>query len=1276
MNDKWTFWIDCGGTFTDIIALNQKGEHKVHKILSHSPHYQSAVVQGITEILGHHDFRKSVQEIRLGTTVATNAFLEKKGHPCALITTLGHRDVLEIRRQSRPRLFDIDIEKTPPLYSFVTSIKGRMDSHGNELIALDEEIATFELQRILDSGIKSVAISLLHSTKNPSHELQLKKIALKLGFEYISLSHEVSPIAKYVDRTETAVVDSYLSPFLNQYTKELEKLLGIDAIFYMQSDGGLCKGVDLKGYNALLSGPAGGLIGAIDIAKEYGIKKIITFDMGGTSTDVAVYNEELQINPNPNFYGINLLAPMVDIHTVAAGGGSILSYDDGRFKVGPESAGSFPGPACYRNGGPLTVTDANLFLKRIDPMKFPKVFGPNKDQFLDEEVVKEKFLKLEKELNIPAHDIALGFLDVAVATMSRAVRKISIEKGYDPADFTFISFGGAGGQLAIKVAENLNIQQVLIHPLSSVLSAFGMGKANHALSVKSTQTDNFTALEEQIKEKFYFSDYETQKNFLLRAKGSDHEVEISAANIEIAKNKFTQYYQHTFGLELDREIECVAISLKALKDEAIKLQLEGEEEKVSEKTILSQNNTAIIVEEGWQGTKNSKQTWFFTPTHKQNSTQKRDQRIELEIFYQRLQFIAEQMGYRLQKLAQSINIKERNDFSCALFTPDFELIANAPHIPVHLGSMNEAVRAVGQLADIKAGDSFICNSPQFGGTHLPDVTIVTPIFINQQIVLWTASRGHHADIGGKSPGSMPGDSVSLSEEGVIIKPTKIVSEHIFDEKRLFEILVKVPYPVRNFDVNLNDIKAKIAANLKGVLEIEKLVSEQSVEYIERMCESLLDYSHRKVALLTKKIEKSTSAKHITPERKLVLSLSKNKNKLIFDFEGTTGLLKTNFNTPIPIVKATIMFALRSMLKNNIPMNSGLMRGIEILIPQDCMLNPKENSPVVAGNVETSQALCDLVFQAFHIKANSYGTMNNLSFGNESYQYYETVGGGSGASQTAQGASAVQVNMTNSLLTDVEVFEERFPVRVELMGLRYGSGGLGKNRGGDGIYRQLFFTENMSLNMISQSRIIPPAGLKNGLEGMRGLNQVEKDGHWQELAECFSLELTAGQRFSLTTPGGGGYGDPPTEKNNLVFGFGSNMDLAQIKKRCPSAKIIARGKVQDHEVRYTRYSPIRKGGVADMSYAPGKYVLGLIVSINEQDLKVLDKIECSDNGYQRIEIDIEDDNGKTYHCYAYDVIDKEPDIAPTKVYEWLVYSGAYYLNAPSKYLEHILSYRKD
>lgn len=1281
----WNFWIDCGGTFTDIVALSRDGEHRVHKLLSKSPHYNSPVVQGVKDILGNDFSLDSVEKIRLGTTVATNAFLEKNGIDCALVTTLGFRDLLEIRRQNRPRLFDLDIKKVENLYKEVAHIKERLDSEGRVLVALDEEIVRFELERMYGHGLRSVAVALMHSPTNPKHELRVGEIAKEVGFEFVSLSHQVSPVSKYVYRAQTCVAEAYLTPLLDIYTKELAKEFEGVEIVYMQSNGGLCKASDLKGQNALLSGPAGGLIGAVESGKRRGVKKLITFDMGGTSTDVAIFDGEIHLHREPEFLGHKLLAPMMDIHTVAAGGGSILKFDGGRFSVGPESAGAFPGPACYRNGGPLTVTDANLFLGRLEASQFPKIFGPNRDQALDEEVVKEKFSDLAKVAGMSPEEVALGFLDVAANTMARAIKKVSVERGQDPKEFAMVSFGGAAGQMACKVADAIGIKSIFIHPLSSVLSAYGIGLANESYEAmmaypapcQSGRDENlkelFSKLHFEIKEKLPGA-RALKDQIHMRAIGGDYEISVKGPEVAPALKEFENKYKKLFGLEFQGGAEIVALSSSGIKESGNTKELFSAEGlgELKGPALLSANNTCIVIDPGWSGSKNEYGEWILKKTGAANKLV-HDKKIELEIFYQRFQSIADQMGHVLQSLAHSITIKERNDFSCALFTAKGELLANAPHIPVHLGSMGDAVKAVAAKfeGEIAEGDGYVCNDPNFGGTHLPDITIVTPIYLNGELAMWAASRGHHGDIGGISPGSMPGSSSTLEQEGVVIPPIKTVSKGKLMVEELREILDDHPYPARNPDQNIHDIRAQLAANEKARSELEDLSKECGVEKIARMAEAILSYSAEKIKSVLEGFTTGEASLEVAPMRKIALKMDNDGNRLRLDFGGSSPAGEHNFNTPLPVVKASVLFALRCLIEEDIPLNDGIARYLDIKTPKNSLLNPGTQNAVVAGNVETSQVLCDLIFEALKVKAHSQGTMNNLSFGNENFQYYETLGGGSGASSQARGASAVQVNMTNSLLTDPEVMEHRLPVRIGLMAVRRGSGGTGQFNGGDGIYRRLLFLEDCFVSMISQRRLTSPKGIAGGGPGLRGANLKESvDGEISALPECFQDRIQKGERLMISTPGGGGFGKTPERNSILVYGFGSNMDGFQIKKRCPSSQFLCRAKLIDHELRYTIYSDMRKGGVADMYHAPGKAMWGAVYSMNERDLAVLDEIECGKGHYSRVERSVFDDDGRELKVFCYDVNDKDPDVAPTNIYRWLVYSGAYMLGAPEEYLRQI------
>lgn len=1283
----WSFWIDCGGTFTDIMAASEQGEIKFHKLLSSSPLYESPVIEGISQMMGRNFSTDQIKEVRLGTTVATNAFLERKGLACGLVTTLGFRDVLEIRGQNRPKLFELDIEKIKPLYAEVVQVDERILSDGTISIPMSDVILEFELQRLLDKGIKSVAISFMHSVINPIHEKRAAELAKKMGFDYISLSHEVAAKSLYIARTETCVTDAYLTPLLAIYTEKIQKALGACPILYMQSSGGLCAGDELKGHNALLSGPAGGLVGACEVARKRNINKIIAFDMGGTSTDVAIFDgKESSLNEFSDFHGLKMLAPMLDIHTVAAGGGSILKYDGQRFLVGPESAGAYPGPACYGNGGPLTITDANLFLQRIDPEIFPQIFGPQGNAPLDSDIVDKKFQELSSQVGIAADKVAMGFLEVAAATMARAIKKVSVEKGHDPKDFTLVSFGGAAGQIICLVADQLGITKIFIHPLASGLSAYGIGMAKRSIQAEQRIYQAATELPETEVKKIQLElqaqlhaklalPWKYQTTFNMRQIGSDHNIAIDANTLAQALEKFNLKYLQLFGIEQKSKIEILSLKVlgSLVTENNEEIFQDEQEEFVTGPMVFAGNKTIIVVESGWSAQKNKFSEWMIereTEVKKQENT---DIRAELEIYYQKFQSIAEQMGYALKNLAMSVNIKERNDFSCAIFTEKGELLANAPHIPVHLGSMGDAVKSVINIFNdqILEGDAFICNDPNFGGTHLPDLTIITPVFFQNKIIFWVASRGHHGDIGGIAPGSMPGSSTKLSEEGVIIPPTKIVSNGKFQEQLLFNLLMESEYPARNPKVNIHDIQAKIAANEMGKKEIIHWSEKVTPLKLQQMAENVLDYTFNKIKETLKDFATNSGELIINEKRKLKVVIKRNKDKLVLDFTGTSDCGDHNFNTPLPVVKASILFTLRSLIEENLPLNDGIARFLEIVVPKNSLLNPSKEVAVVAGNVETSQIICDLLFEVFKVKANSQGTMNNLSFGNENYQYYETIGGGSGATANACGASAVQVNMTNSVLTDPEVLELRYPVILELMAIRLGSGGHGRKQGGDGVYRRIKFLQDFEVSMLSQRRQSGPQGLAGGYPGMPGYNRVEyANGEMKLMPENFTLALQAGDRICVETPGGGGHGEEVVQNGQLVFAYGSNMDQYQIHKRCPGAKIVGRAQLSDFELRYTLYSDVRAGGVADTFHAPGEKMWGIVYRLNDSDLNNLDEIECGKGHYKRVERKVLMDDNTCKQVWCYDVNDKNPDICPTAIYEWLVYSGAYMLNAPNSYLQHI------
>lgn len=1130
MNKKWQFWVDRGGTFTDLIARKPSGELKVLKLLSQSDHYSDAVVEGIKRLMEGSFDPDLIDEVRMGTTVATNAFLQRRGSKTAFITTHGFKDLLEIRQQDRPELFALNIQKIKPLYHFVSEVSERISASGEVISPLNEEQAFLELKALKELGAETLSVSLMHSTVNPVHELKIYQMACDLGFSYISLSHQVSPIQKIISRAETSVMDAYLSPKLSEHTEKLSDELGVKDILFMQSHAGLCAKDQLKGHNALLSGPAGGYIGAARVCERLGYDKIITFDMGGTSTDVAIYDGSVHLDHEPNFHGLKLQVPMLDIHTVAAGGGSILFSDGQRLSVGPDSAGALPGPACYGNGGPLTITDANLFLGRVSASQFPAIFGPDQDQPLDEEVVKKKFESLAAQLNEEPRALAKHFLNVAVETMAGAIRKVSVNKGLDPKDFVLCSFGGAGAQVACLVADRLSIDKIFIHPLSSVLSAFGMGLAEEKHRITRVCGSNMGELfEEMVTEaKSKFTDkigLQHKTFFQIKMKGSDHFIEVEASNKDEAILLFKEKYHQTFGINPEGEIQIQALSVEVFKSRPYPQFVfeKNKETKVIGPEVILGNNTSIVIDPGWQGELSQDGAWILKRVGKTLDWEQRHQAAELEIFYQRFQAIAEEMGHVLRNAGYSVNIKERLDYSCALFTKDCELIANAPHMPVHLGSMSECVLSIHKKfsGQMKPGDCFISNSPMEGGTHLPDITLVSPVFYKNELVFYVASRGHHADVGGIAPGSMPSSSTRLEEEGIIIPARKFLEEGHLLEVELKEVFLGGPYPARNFNQNLHDLKAQLAANTRGISTLLKFIEEAGIEKVNFNAEKLLSYTQDRLQHSLKNFKEGHGRVDLENNRRIEVHLS-HKDRLKIDFTGTSLRDPFNFNAPKPIVKAAVLYCLRCLIEENIPLNDGLAREVDIHIPEDSLLNPQTNSAVVAGNVETSQAICDAIFEALGVLAHSQGTMNNLSFGNENYQYYETLGGGSGAGQSFHGASAVQVHMTNSRLTDPEVLESRFPVRLQDFSIRGGSGGKGKFNGGDGLVRRIQFLEEMECNFLSQNREFAPLGLSGGEAAMPGENLlIRKDGHQEHLPACFSVKVNPGDQLCIATPGGGG-----------------------------------------------------------------------------------------------------------------------------------------------------------
>ena len=1289
----WRFWVDRGGTFTDIVAVDPRGQRQILKVLSVSTHYDDAIVEGIRRAMcaesgGQYD-PQQIEEIRIGTTVATNAFLERRGQRTALVTTLGFRDILEIRAQNRPRLFDLHIQKIPPLYDLVTEVLERTLATGKIEIPLNEEIALYELQRLKDLGVKSLAVAFMHATINPDNELAMLKLAKRAGFENISLSHQISQIAKLVPRAETCVVDAYLNPVLSSYTSELQAQLNFPDVLFMQSHGGLCKQQEFRGCNALLSGPAGGLVGAVRTCKEAGFEKVITFDMGGTSTDVAIFDGAFRLNHEPEFHGISLQTPMLDIHTVAAGGGSIITCDSRRLKVGPESAGAAPGPACYRNGGPLTLTDVNFYLGRIESGNFPCIFGPHQNQPPDLEIVEAKLNEIAAFLGQSPREVAQGCLEVAIETMTGAIRKVSVEKGHDPREFTLCCFGGAGPQIACLVADRLGIRTVFIHEFSSVLSAYGMDLAEEkirrrvGLMVKLDEMSN-AEVESRFANLIAEVDYadQIQRFFHLGVKSSDFTLEIPAVNLSEAGTKFSREHAKIFGIAPDSEIYIYGLSVELGSSRNITGIVSGVsiESKIEGHSVIAGNNTSVVIDPGWEGISTRLGQWVLRKMDAVTNQQvavARGGAADLEIFYQRFQSIAEEMGFVLKNTGYSVNIKERLDFSCAIFTKECELIANAPHIPVHLGSMSESIRMVDRkfAGQMHEGDSFITNRPDEGGTHLPDITVVTPIFYAGHLIFYVASRGHHADVGGKSPGSMPSDSRLLSEEGVLISVAPLVRAGKFMLEEMREVFASGPYPARHFQQNMHDLKAQLAANQRGKQSLLELVEIRGVESTLQMAEFLLSYTQSRLQEYLQKFTSGSATVVLDQGRTIQVRLTKAaNNKLLVDFTGTSPTDSGNFNAPPAVVKAAVLYVLRCLLREEIPLNDGFSRSMELIIPGKSLLSPHPTSAVVAGNVETSQAICDALFAAFGELVHSQGTMNNFSFGNERLQYYETLGGGSGAGPRFNGASCIQVHMTNSRLTDPEVLENRFPVKVDLFSRRHGSGGKGLYQGGDGLYRRLTFFETMTVNVLSQRRETVPQGLHGGGDALAGINRVERaQGEFEIFGPCFQRQVLAGDCVNIETPGGGGFGKDPHSALHLVFSYGSNLDPLQMLMRCPDARIFGRARLFDHELGFTRFSPGRGGGVADVLPSIGHTVWGLVYRLNDQDMRSLDEAEDFPRAYNRVEKSVQLDNGEMIQAWTYQVVDRKSFVQPTRSYLWQIYRGGYLLNAPRKYLNNLFKH---
>jgi 5-oxoprolinase (ATP-hydrolysing) len=1192
----WQFWIDRGGTFTDIVAKKPDGELITHKLLSENPEaYRDAAVQGIRDLLGIAKDTPipagKIDAVKMGTTVATNALLERKGDRTLLATTEGFRDQLRIGYQARPDLFANKIVLPEMLYESVVEIEERVRADGTVETSLNLETACPRLQKAYDDGIRAVAVVFMHGYRFPEHELAIADLAREIGFTQVSTSYETSPLMKFVSRGDTTVVDAYLSPLLRRYVDQVASELGNTRLMFMQSNGGLTDAQLFQGKDAILSGPAGGIVGAVETAEQAGFDRIISFDMGGTSTDVAHYDGVYERAFETLVAGVRMRAPMMMIHTVAAGGGSICFFDGSRYRVGPESAGANPGPACYRRGGPLTVTDCNVMLGKLQPDFFPNVFGPNQNATLDAEVVHEKFDALAREIQEATGDhrssveVADGYLKIAVENMANAIKKISVQRGYDVTGYTLNCFGGAGGQHACLVADALGMTKVLTHPFAGVLSAYGMGLAdiralreravettleNGAMAALNATLDELAgeATKELTRQGIADAQIEVLRRAHLRYEGTDTPHLINVASPAEMLKSFEASHHQRYGFIMHEK----ALIIEAAAVEAVGVMTETDEKEMentntAEAEVLAtvssfmagnEHNTPVydrdtfapgtrivgpavireqtattIVEPGWEAELTPKGHLVLTRVvtlEREFAIGTECDPVMLEVFNNLFMSIAEQMGLTLENTAFSVNIKERLDFSCALFDPEGMLVANAPHIPIHLGSMSESIRTVRRenAGKMNPGDVFTVNAPYNGGTHLPDVTVITPIFddAGQDILFFVASRGHHADIGGITPGSMPPDSKVVEEEGILFDNFMLVDAGEFLEDKLRAHLADHPYPARNPDHNVADLKAQIAAGAKGVQEVHKMINQFGLDVVHAYMRHVQDNAEEQVRRVIDVMQDGEFT-YPTDEGaviKVKISFNKENRSAIVDFTGTSDQRPSNYNAPSAVARSAVLYVFRCLVDDKIPLNEGCLKPIEIIIPEGCMLAPKYPAAVVAGNVETSQVVTDTLFGALGVQAASQGTMNNVTFGNDRHQYYETVCGGSGAGPDFDGVSAVHTHMTNTRLTDPEILEWRYPVLLESFGIRHGSGGVGRHTGGSGTLRRIRFLEYMEVIILSNHRIVPPYGMAGGAPGECGRNWIERtDGSRDEMTAMDKRNVEVGDVFVLQTPTGGGYG---------------------------------------------------------------------------------------------------------------------------------------------------------
>lgn len=1217
---RWQFWIDRGGTFTDVVARRPDGSLVTHKLLSENPEqYRDAAVAGIRHLLGLKPGEpvtpQVVECVKMGTTVATNALLERKGEPTLLVTTRGFRDGLRIAYQNRPRLFERQIVLPELLYSEVIEAVERVGAQGEVVQALDEGHLRQALQAAYTRGLRSVAIVFLHGYRFTAHEQAAARIAHQIGFTQVSTSHETSPMMKFVSRGDTTVVDAYLSPILRRYVEQVAAEMPGVKLFFMQSSGGLTDAHAFQGKDAILSGPAGGIVGMARTAALGGHDKVIGFDMGGTSTDVSHFAGEFEREFETQVAGVRMRAPMMSIHTVAAGGGSILEFDGARFRVGPQSAGANPGPASYRRGGPLAVTDANVMVGKIQPRYFPKVFGPKADEALSYETVQAKFNELAGRTGRTAEVVAEGFINIAVQQMANAIKKISVARGYDVTRYTLQCFGGAGGQHACLVADALGMTRVFVHPLAGVLSAYGMGLADQnvireqaielplsqqtlPLVAEKLEALGAAAQAELERQQVSAGTVQLRHRVHVRYEGSDSALVVPFGDLGTILAGFEAAYRQRFSFLMQGKALMVeAVSVEAVvagdapaeprhpvhaarevpRRETVRMYSGGQwhdaalvvredlrcGDVLSGPAIIAEKNATTVVEPGWEAAitaldhivlerRVARAVRFAAGT--------RVDPVLLEVFNNLFMNIAEQMGLQLQNTAYSVNIKERLDFSCALFDADGNLIANAPHMPVHLGSMGESIKTVirENAGRMSPGDVYVLNDPYHGGTHLPDVTVITPVYLHpyslplegegrgggepQQAkglepTFYVGSRGHHADIGGVTPGSMPPFSTRIEEEGVEIDNFKLVDRGVLREHEILALLASGKYPSRNPEQNLADLKAQIAANEKGVQELRKMVDQFGLDVVQAYMRHVQDNAEESVRRVITRLKDGQFTLPLDNGAQIQVAIRVNaaQRSAEIDFSGTSKQQENNFNAPTAVCMAAVLYVFRTLVDDEIPLNAGCLKPLKVIIPAGSMLNPNPPASVVAGNVETSTCITNTLYGALGVMAAGQCTMNNFTFGNARYQYYETISGGSGAGGVFDekgalvggfhGTSVVQTHMTNSRLTDPEVLEFRFPVRLESYEIRRGSGGAGRWKGGDGGVRRVRFLEAMTASILSNGRKYPAFGAAGGQPGQVGINRVVRaDGRTERLDHIGQAEMAPGDVFEVHTPGGGGFGE--------------------------------------------------------------------------------------------------------------------------------------------------------